>query len=327
MSDVINRALSRRQVLIGAASTAALTVVPALRAAPSRATKMAPRRALDLTKPADNVLAYLKMRASTVTQDVYYWFTGRLDLAVAGMPIKPFVNVESLILRRTEKLGDLQWNVIDWEASYYRDANTGAVIEGEIENPHTGKMVRPIPYTEGPVRFRFTDQEPRIIGSRDVMPKTGKPFNYPWKIVDGDVWMTKSSYIKAPNWLDPAQWPLESSGKDLIVATQSTLRARLADVENPAMASVPTAFSYSATSSWQPWMQMGQTPGFLIWSEFGKKLFSLDQAPAEQVATLHRFHPQWFGRPEPWPEFTNMYLQYKANHQPAAPANIESPRP
>ena len=103
MSDVITRVLSRRLVLIGAASAAALAVSPA-----TLATKPTLRRALDLTKPADNVLAYLKMRASTVTQDVYFWFTGRLDLAVAGMPIKPFVNVESLILRRTEKLGDLE---------------------------------------------------------------------------------------------------------------------------------------------------------------------------------------------------------------------------
>jgi hypothetical protein len=28
-------------------------------------------------------------------------------------------------------------------------------------------------------------------------------------------------------------------------------------------------------------------------------------------------HPEWFGRPEPWPEFTNMYLQYKAARKPA----------
>lgn len=293
--------LSRRLLLAGAAAGAASATLPAA---------AAPRRALDLAKPADNVTAYLKLRASIETQDVYYWFTGRLDLAVPDEPVRPIINVESLILRRTERLGDLAWNVIDWEASYYRHPDTGELVD-EIVNPVTGQKVRPMPYREGPVRFRFTDQEPRIIGSRDVMPKTGKPFHYPWKIVGDDLYMTKSSYIGAPNWLDPAQYPQASSGKNIVVAAHSVLKGRLADVENPSMPSAPADFSYTATSGWLPWMLMGQRPGHVVWAEAGKKLFSLDEAPADQVANLRRLHPQWFGRPEPWPEFTNMYLQWK----------------
>jgi hypothetical protein len=167
------------------------------------------------------------------------------------------------------------------------------------------------------VRFRFTDREPRIIGSRDVMPNTGKPFAYPWRIVAGDLYMTKSSYIRAPNWLQPADWPLESSGREIIVAAHSTLKAPLAEIENPRVASARTDFFYTATSGWLPWMLMGETPGHVIWAESGRKLLSLDDAPAEQVAMLRRVHPQWFGRPEPWPEFTNMYMQYKAARKPA----------
>lgn len=283
-------------------------------AAAAGAAEPEPRLALDLTRPADNVTTYLKMRASTVTEDVFFWFTGRLDIAVPGEPVRPLINVESCILRRTELVGPLQWNVIDWEAALYRHPETGAYLAAgeEILNPHTGRLVQPLPYREGPVRFRFSEREPRIIGSRDVMPDTGKPFGYPWKILGDDIWMTKSSYIKAPNFLDPREWPLESSGKDLIVATQSTLRAKLSDVRNPAVASAPCDFAYTATSSWLPWMQMGPTPGFLIWAEAGKKLFSLDEVAPGHLAELRKVHPTWFNRPEPWPEFTNMYLQYKA---------------
>jgi hypothetical protein len=307
MSDSI----SRRGALavLGAAgigvSGAALAAVKAARGR---------RVPLDLSRPADNVTAYLKMRASTVTQDVFFWFTGRLDIAVPGEPVRPLINVESCILRRTELVSPMQWNVIDWEASLYRHADSGAYLTDgdEILNPHTGRKVKPWSYREGPVRFRFSEQEPRIIGSRDVMPNTGKPFNYPWKIVGDDIWMTKASYIKAPNFLDPREWPLESSGKDIIVATQSTLHAKLSDVENTAVASAPCDFAYTASSAWLPWMQMGPTPGFLIWAEAGKKLFSMNEIPAEQLAQLRKVHPQWFNRPEPWPDFTNMYLQYKA---------------
>jgi hypothetical protein len=226
---------------------------------------------LDLTTPVGNVSAYLKLRASLETQDVFFWSGGRLDLAVPGEPVRPIIEVARLVLQRTERLGDLAWNVIDWEASMYRHLDGGAWLEPDekIVNPHTGRKVRPLNYCEGPVRFRFTDQEPRILRSRDVMPKTGKPFSDPWKVVAGDLYMVKSSYIRAP-----------------------------------------TDFAHTATSGWLPWMQMGATPGHVVWGGSGKKLFSLDAAPTDQVERLRRVHPSWFARPEPWPEFTNMYLQY-----------------
>jgi Protein of unknown function (DUF1838) len=304
--------LVARRALLQAAVAAPIAATATRTASAARAR----HGRLDLAKPADAVVAYLKMRASSETQDVYMWFAGRLDLAVPGEPVRPIVNVESLILRRTERVSELAWNVIDWEASYYRDIETGAIVTGSITNPVTGEAVKPLPYVEGPVRFRFTDQEPRIVGSRDVMPKTGKPFNYPWRVVAGDLTFTKSNYIEVPNWLQPEQFPRESAGPKLVVATHSTLRSSAADVMNPRVASARVDFAYTATSGWLPWMMMGQRPGHVIWAEAGKKLFSLDEAPPEQVAALRQLHPQWFGRPEPWPEFTNMYLRYKAMQNP-----------
>jgi len=318
----MTRRMTRRRALALGGSGLALgaaTGAPAAAASDAGpAGKTTPSRRLDLATPVDNVTAYLKLRASLETQDVFFWFTGRLDLAVPGEPVLPIVNVESLILRRTERLGELAWNVIDWEASLYRHPETGAYLEDgeEILNPYTKRKVRPLNYREGPVRFRFTDREPRIIGSRDVMPNTGKPFNYPWKVVGGTLWMTKSSYIRAPNWLQPTDWPAESSGKDIVVAAHSSLSAPLEQVENLRVPSVRSDFAYTATSGWLPWMLMGRTPGFVVWAEAGRKLLSLDEASPEQVARLRKVHPQFFARPEPWPEFTNMYLQYKAARTP-----------
>lgn len=59
-------------------------------------------------------------------------------------------------------------------------------------------------------------------------------------------------------------------------------------------------------------MKMGAAPGFVSWAESGRKLLSLEEVPAAQLAMLRRVHPEWFAPPEPWPEFTNMYLQYKS---------------
>ena len=62
---------------------------------------------------------------------------------------------------------------------------------------------------------------------------------------------------------------------------------------------------------------MGQRPGYVIWHEAGKKLTSLDEAPADTLALMRQVHPQWFRRPVPWEGFTNLYLQYKASRSPA----------
>lgn len=303
---------SRRTLL---AAAAGLAVTSQAGAAAEKAA--APRRPLDLEKPADNVLAYLKLRGSIDTQDVYFTFGGRLDLAVAGQPTRPIVNVEQLILRRTERVGELDWFVTDWEASFYRDVETNEpIIDSEIVNPVTGEKVRPLAYTEGPVRFRFTDREPRIVNTRDPLPVTGKPFHYDHYVRDGHLFMTKASYFDVPNFLDVGAFPRASSGPRIYVSSHSTLSAPLADVENPNIASVPTAFSYTALSGWLPWMHMGQTPGHVLWAESGSKVYKLEDVPAQQLAVVRQLHPQWFKRPEPWPEFTNMYLRYKALNTP-----------
>ena len=259
--DVPASRLTRRRALGMAAGGGASAALSAgLSAAGSSTARR--RAALDLATPAGNVTAYLKLRASLDTRDVFMWFTGRLDLVVPGEPVRPAIDVESLILRRTQRLGPLEWTVTDWEAALYRPVGEDRYLEpGEtVVNPHTRAAVAPQHYTEGPVRFRFTDREPRIVGSRDILPDTGKPFSYPWRVVDDRLWMTKSSYIRAPNWLSPEEFPRESSGREVIVATHSSLSAPLADIEDPDLPCARSDFAYAATSGWLPWMQMGGVP-------------------------------------------------------------------
>jgi hypothetical protein len=298
-----------RRGLLGLAAALAATG-PAFAATKRRS------QGLDLAKPGDLLLAYLKLRASTRSEDVFFWFTGTLDMCVPGQPIRPIVQVETLILRRTEKRAEREFTVCDWEASLYRDIETGAFIDGEVRNPITGRMVRPLHYREGPVKFLFTEKEPRVLGPRNPLPDTGKPFSYPHRIVGDDIWMTKESYIRGPHWLKAADYPLETSGERLNVATASILKAKWSEVNDPAVFAAPAEFAYTATSDWLPWMLMGQTPGFVVWHTAGRKYFDLKELPAETVAQVRSVHPQWFDRPEPWREFTNMYLLYKEQRPP-----------
>jgi len=300
-------ALPRRDLLRGAGAAALLGAAPG-----SGATLRAPALDLDLDQPADNLLAWMKMRASLEGQDVYFWFTGTLDLAVPGEPIRPIVTVETLILRRTVPQGDGVWHVTDWEASLYRDPVTGAVAD-ELPNPSTGARVRPLHYREGPVTFEYrADRQPRLVGLPTPFPSKAAPFRQPWRVAGNDLWMIKDFYIYGqPQWLDRKEFPAETPATPINVSSIATMHAALAEVLDPGIASTRTDYFYQATSDFLPWMQMGQRPGFVVWHEAGKKLFSLAEAPADTLDALRQVHPVWFKRPVPWEGFTNMYYQYR----------------
>ena len=126
------------------------------------------------------------------------------------------------------------------------------------------------------------------------------------------LWMTKATYISGrPQWLDIKEFPDETPATPLTVSSISVMESRLSEVLDPVRSSVATSYSYQAASDWLPWMQLGQRPGFVVWHENGKKLFSLDELPADSRSALERLHPVWFTRPVPWEGFTNLFIQYR----------------
>jgi hypothetical protein len=147
------------------------------------------------------------------------------------------------------------------------------------------------------------------------MPEPGAAFFYPWRIVDNSLWMTKSSYIHIPHFLNPTDFPVASSGDQLTISSISTLEADVAEVASSEVTAARSRFSYQATTSWLPWMEMGQQPGFVIWHSTGKKLFGLNELPAGSLKAMRRAHPSWFERPVPWLDFTNLYMLYQAAHR------------
>ena len=255
------------------------------------------------------------MRASLESQDVYFWFTGGLDLAVPGEAIRPVINVETTILRRTRRLAEHTWHVTDWEASIYRDVESDEVVD-EVRNPVTGDKVQPFHYREGPVTFEYSaERQPRLVGLPTPFEEKTEPFHQRWRRAGDDLWMVKEMYIWGiPQWLDIKQFPEETPKTPINVSSITTMKSNLRDVLDPAQASVPTEYFYQATSDWLPWMKMGQRPGFVVWHEAGKKIFSLDDVPARARAAIERIHPQWFTRPVPWEEFTNMFFLYRQQH-------------
>lgn len=303
--------LSRRDLVGGAITLGGLAATGAVQAA----TSIAAKPTLDLTTPLGNVTAFMKMRASLETQDVWYWYSGVIDVCAVDQPMAPLIAYDSLVLRRTVRKGPAEWHITDWEGTYYRDVKTGELVS-EIRNPVTGETVKTLNYREGPVTFRYTEQEPRIISaSRDVLAKEGKAFHYPWRVVGDDIWMKKPGYIRTPHFMLPKDWPRASSGEVLYVSQNSTLNSSFSRVCDPNVASVDAHYAYEAASSWMPWMLMGQRPGYAIWHAYGRKVFDLAQAPTEMVSTMQRVHPQLFDK-KLWDNYTSMFMDFKDQNKP-----------
>ena len=270
----------------------------------------------DFSKPKDNLTAYLKLQSSLANEDVWQWFTGKLDLAVPGQKIVPLIAYDSLVRRRSEKIDESTYHVTSWEATYYKDLETGAFVE-ELRNPIADRVVRPYHYREGPTKFLFSEQQPRLLTGRDVLPKDGKPFLLPWTVAGNDVWVSRENFIKAPHPMDKAKWPLEAAGDDLITSSHSTHKGLLSDLTNPNLQKAPAEFIYQATSIWLPWMLMGQHSGWTIWRAFGRKLNDPAEIPKASLDILETLHPDIFATGTPWEDFSLMFFDYQKDRAPA----------
>jgi hypothetical protein len=93
-----------------------------------------------------------------------------------------------------------------------------------------------------------------------------------------------------PNALQPAEHPEESTGSIYLASEHFTFFANTADVLSDTQRSTPTHYSWFRTGPWLPWMKMGQTPGYLIYSGHGRKYGSFDDLPAQvREYTLKHF--------------------------------------
>lgn len=300
---------SKRDILFGAGALGATWALgtPNVQAA----TK------LDFTNPLDNLNAYIKLQATFDSEPAYQWFVGKMDIAIPGQKIQPFVEYHSLVRRDTVKVGDNAYEVSSREGTYFTDVETGEKADSFF-NPFADREVRPFHFREGPTTFLMTEDEPRLTNTRDVLAKEGKKFILPWTVVGNDVWVTRENFIEVEHPMDPDVWQLETPGDKVFTSSHSTHRGKLSDLENPDLSRAPADFLYQATSIWLPWMLMGKQPGWLIWRAFGRKINDLSELPPKQKDILDELHPELFVE-NPWNEFSLMFFDYQKEREPAKP--------
>ncbi len=272
---------------------------------------------LDFSNPLDNLNAYIKLQATFDAEPAYQWFVGKMDVAIPGHKIQPFVEYHSLVRRDTVNVGDNAYEVSSREGTYFANVETGEKVD-RFFNPFADRDIQPFHFREGPTTFLMTEDEPRLTNTRDVLPKEGKKFILPWTVLGDDVWVSRENFIEVEHPMDPSEWQLESAGPNVFTSSHSTHRGKLSDLDNSDLVRAPADFLYQATSIWLPWMLMGQQPGWLIWRAFGRKLADLSELPSKQKEILDELYPGLFSE-TPWTEYSNMFFDFADQREPVAP--------
>lgn len=303
--------LNRRNLL---AATGAAPV--AFAASQARSQSQPPM--LTFATTADHVRAFLKLHVSLKAETVYHFYIGTLEAMVPGKEIVNLVS-STTIIRRTVDPRPEGHHISIWEGTVYHRPGETEPLE-EFVNPLNGRTVRPFHQREGRGEALWTDTGPRILRNGEWTSRnpTDKPFTFNWSQAGERIWMSRySSGIYTKNPLTPEQWPLESSGHDLIYSEKTTNSGLVREVADPAVLNASATYSLSSVILWWPWLLMGQQPGHLLWNTNGVKLSSLDQIPTATRKMMEKVHPVLFTPGEPWQGRISLWTEYPKTRQPA----------
>ena len=207
------------------------------------------------TPPSENLKRFVKMRGALDGRLVIGFLSGQYNGVMDGEST-PMFGLFAATFSRYRPKGD-GYEVIGFEQAYFTDLANGAVLH-QWKNPYTGEIVE-VPVTSSTpartfitpdLRFRTADKLPANV-------KLDMGASSP-EIIGDDIFFVERLYAsRAPEGRAPRFGYNENT----------TLRAKLSDVDRADTATAPCQTSFDAIVSWRPWLKMGDRPGCM--SAFG----------------------------------------------------------
>lgn len=281
--------MDRRQVLKGAAAVMATTSV-GLAGNESRAQQASVGMLYDLSDPAQALDALVKMRGDLTGAEVAWYWSGGIWGMVPGEGNRKLFGYAGFSATRFEPFEE-GYRMLNREAGVYRDPATGVTLASWV-NPYLGREVE--------VLHRFNDHvnvEIRRQGRFSIAM-------IPAVVMGDDVFWNLDVFFFRPSPISRAEYPLNVQ-HDMYQGAEMTLyHARNADLQNPALKSAPARVTFTRISQWEPFMEMGNRPGQLVFHAAGKKLEAgaadLDRIDSEMRSFIVGVDPKYLRSPEVW---------------------------
>ncbi|WNG27845.1 DUF1838 domain-containing protein [Cystobacter fuscus] len=250
------------------------------------------RTPLDLSKPGDTLLGFVKTRGSIdPEQEVVFYWTGFIYSSVqeSSLPVtrsnKVLFKFEGYNITRFQKTAE-GYQQLSREASFYEDPTTGEILEC-WNNPLNGRSVSVVHVWNDPVNNRFGEKDASLLAHTE----------------DGDRVVYSTDILLAyPSPLPVAQYPDYSGGNLYQAAELFNFYVSRAALEDSRLVTVPADISWTRVGPYLPWMQMGSQPGQLIYQTHGRKLMGgWAELPPHLRDYVTRSFPEYQHAPTEWP--------------------------
>ena len=278
----------------------------------------APQLDIDFQDPAQSLEAFTRIFADiNPGNQTVGWFGGTV-YAVIGDSSKviPLLGLEGIGIHRAQAIDGGGFRIYNRELAFYKDLRSGQFIDA-WENPLNGRTVETFP-----MHNMTVNAETAPILKFDVEgTEISMPFPASWDFVGDNVFSTFEIHTSVPSELQPDEWPVESPGPLTRISEMFMRHARLSDLRNPDMTSVPYTGSWTRLSSWYPWMLMGQQEGHLFFRAYTAKLKTVDELSPEFLAKAREKHSAYLEPPalDSWGQPNDStYNMYKREREPAS---------
>ena len=241
---------------------------------------------IDLENPADNLSAFLKMRGNIDGSDTVMWWSGQIFAVIPQEKPALLFEFEGINVARLVHQSDGSWRMLTREYAVYKDPRTGEILD-RWQNPYTKADVAVFNVQNDPVNSSF--------GS---LGRDGKPRMLPLLEMGGDCILGFDVPLAYPNPISQEKFPEHSTGPTYTGSEHFGFYSRIDELSDPRLTSVPTFLAWFREGPWLPWMKMGQRPGLMVYSGYGKKLMGgIDEIPPAFLAHLRERAPKYLSAP------------------------------
>jgi hypothetical protein len=274
---------------------------------------------VDLGTPEGNVTAYARIQGNLDPEATSYsWYSGRVSGMRPGEAGRDLMGVIGMGAVRMLPLGDEPgYQMLRKELGFFTDLDSGEVIDRWM-NPYLGEEVEVVHLANPainaaikPYRQRQGLYEEIDDGGR------GEPFVLPWRLVGGRAMTEQHAHLWVKNPMDPAVWKRESAGEHIRISDSNTFNVSIEDLQNPRLKKVQSFGNWTHQRPWQPWMLMGQSPGFIQYTCFTGSAAGLGDVPEQIVALARERFPDFLEAPREVQPPESSLARYMRTRKPA----------
>ncbi len=257
---------------------------------------------LDLDDPETNFRAMLKLRADLAEKDCLFAFPGQAWAMVPQEKNYRCFKTFGIGASRIEEVPE-GWRIYSREVLYYLDPDPGAVLESWKTPFLGGREVEVVHIANDPVNGVFARQ-----GSPILSPP------YPYVSAGDNVVFQWNFFIFKPAELTRSEYPLYSSGDKDQHAELWGISGRKSEILDPDITSASSLTSWSRVAGWLPFMEMGASPGNMVFHSHSMKLMNgVDDLPRYILDYTAKNYPKYLEAPKEWlgPVMTSSFGEFK----------------